>query len=129
MQIDSVVTNDLIEFLTVSSRRQIRLQGDPIDLAFPAGSEMEGVAGGQKEVSGALTQAQILALNTTPITVVPAPGAAEAIVVDEVEIFHDYSTTQYAGGGDLEVEYTGSNEVVLVASTILTAASDSNVVA
>lgn len=129
VEIRPVLIDDTVQARTISDVREIDVAGDPVRIEFPERSQLTGVAGGQLEAVGALTQAQILALNTTPIEVIAAPGAGKAIVVDEVEIFHDYSTTQYAGGGDLEVEYTGSNEILLVASTILTAASDSNVIA
>jgi hypothetical protein len=59
-----------------------------------------------------VTAAQVLLLNGTPITLVAAPGAGLAIVVDEVVVFMDYATTAYtevAAGEDLAVKYTDAS--------------------
>ena len=64
---------------------------------------------------GQLTSAQILALNATPITLIAAPGAGKAIVVDHAEFFLDYNSTGYTvgAGEDLVLRYTdGSGALV-----------------
>lgn len=79
---------------------------------------------------GTLTNAQLLALNTTPVTVIPAPAAGKAIVIDEVEMFHDYSTAAYTGGGDVSLQYATSNSVVILfADTLVTGNADLKTVA
>lgn len=53
-----------------------------------------------------ITRAEILALNTTPKTIVPAAGAGLAVVVDSIQMFNDYNTVAFAFSGDLEFRYT-----------------------
>ncbi len=53
-----------------------------------------------------LTTAQLLALNTTPIDLVAAPGAGKYVIVDEVAGFNNHGGTDYAFGGPLSVRYT-----------------------
>lgn len=63
-----------------------------------------------------LTNAQILALNTTPIALVAAPGAGKYVIVDEVAGFNDHGGTDFALGGDIGVHYTnGSGDEVVTA--------------
>ena len=55
-----------------------------------------------------VTTAQVLALNATPITIVPAPGANLALIC-EGAVIHKPSGTAYAGvaaGEDLSIKYT-----------------------
>ncbi len=49
----------------------------------------------QTQVTVTLTSAQLLALNITPQTVIPAPGAGFAIVVDGVIYSYTFVTTPY----------------------------------
>lgn len=58
-----------------------------------------------------VTSAQLLALFTTPITVVPAPGAGFAVVVNKV-VCRTVAGTAYAGiaaGEDLVLAYTDAS--------------------
>lgn len=55
-----------------------------------------------------LTSAQILALFTTPITVIPAAGAGTVIVVNKLVAKLPYVSTTYAGANALEVRYTNA---------------------
>jgi hypothetical protein len=55
-----------------------------------------------------LTAAQVLALNATPVALVPAPGASYALVLESVTI-HKPAGTAYGGiaaGEDISVRYT-----------------------
>lgn len=58
-----------------------------------------------------ITSAQVLALNATPIELVPAPGANKAIVFDGA-VIQKPAGTAYAGvatGEDLAIKYTDEN--------------------
>lgn len=58
-----------------------------------------------------VTSAQVLALNATPITIIPAPVTGYAIVVNKVIIRHGTGTA-YAGiaaGEDLVLKYTNAS--------------------
>lgn len=55
-----------------------------------------------------LTSAQILALFTTPIVIVPDPGALSVIIVDSITARITYQGTAYAGANALEFRYTGA---------------------
>lgn len=68
-----------------------------------------------------ITNAQLLALNATPKTLVAAPGANKAIVPIMVVFFHDYATAAFtvAAGEDLAVKYTdGSGTQLLSVETV-----------
>lgn len=83
----------------------------------------------QFDTAGALTQAQIIAMFTTPVTLIAAPGAGKAIIVDEIEFFHDFDTAAYTGGGDVSVEYGSGADVVLADATLITGAADAKTLA
>lgn len=65
------------------------------------------------DLTGALTQAQIISLNTVPVVLLAASAAGTAYVIDEVEVFHSYSTTVYASGGDLTLTYGVAGDAIL----------------
>jgi hypothetical protein len=62
--------------------------------------------------------------------VIPAPGAGKVIIVDEVELFHSYSTAAYATGSDLALEYatTGDNIALVVDSFVTATANASTII-
>lgn len=66
-----------------------------------------------------LTNAQVLALNTTPVTVVPAPGAGYYVTVLSVDLIFNY-TTAYSSGSDLAL-YWSSRSAGNRASAVITA--------
>jgi hypothetical protein len=63
-----------------------------------------------------VSSAEILALHTTPKTLVAAPGAGKAIIVDEV-IYSFTAGTQYANGDQLTCRYNGDTTIIFVGPT------------
>jgi hypothetical protein len=69
--------------------------------------------------TGTLTTAEVLALYTTPITVVAAPGANKAVIIVGITLMLDFATTAYDGvaaGEDLEFRYTNGSDPFLTSS-------------
>lgn len=62
-----------------------------------------------KRASTTLTAAQVKALNTTPRSILAAPGAGKANVIVEIFATHNFLTTSFAGSNDLEFHYTSSS--------------------
>ena len=78
-----------------------------------------------------LTNGQILAINTTPITVVPAPGGGKYVDVIGVFLYFDY-TGAYTGGSALRLWYTNRGtgpaaSAEILATFLTTGASDAGV--
>lgn len=79
------------------------------------------------DLTVALTQAQIITLNSVPVTLLAAPGAGIGYIIDEVEVLHTYSTAVYVGGGDLTLTYGAAGTAILdFDSTLVTAGSSFN---
>ncbi len=90
----------ILTALTSLRGRRIGLT-DKDDLIIP---KRRGVA----EVT--ITSAQLLALNATPIEVVPAPGANQAIVPTLVALRKEAGTAYTAGAGeDVVLKYTNGS--------------------
>src|SRR3989304_4397023 len=78
-----------------------------------------GVASGER-LSFAdvqLTNAQMLALRATPVTLVPAPGAGWALVVDLVHMFFDRAAAYTETADNLVVEYASGADIMTVETT------------
>lgn len=73
-----------------------------------------------------VTTAQVLALNTTPITLVAAPGAGKILQVIEVTAKLVFNSVAYTGSNALEFRYTdgsGAKVTADIASTFINTAS------
>jgi len=81
-----------------------------------------------KEATGTITNTHLLALST-PVTLIAAGGAGTVHIVDEIELFHSYSTAAYATGADVQIEYeTSGANIALVVDTFVTNASSASVI-
>lgn len=83
-----------------------------------------------QETSVTITATQLKALNTTPISLIAAPGEGYAIALDSAVLFLDYNSAAYDGiasGEDLNIRYTdGSGALVATIETdpFLTSTAD-----
>ena len=69
-------------------------------------------------ITKTLTSAEMLALNTTPIEVIPDPGDDKGIVIDDVIMELLYNSAAYAGiaaGENIEFRYNNSTGRTLTA--------------
>lgn len=82
--------------------------------AFTDGSILSA-ADSVQQADVTLTSAQVLALNATPISVIAAPGANKAIIIESV-VAYTAGGTAYAGiavGEDLVLRYTNGSGTIL----------------
>lgn len=71
-----------------------------------------------------VSSAQILALNATPVTLVPAPPTGKTIIVRSITVKMTTTATAYANGGALEFRYTnaaGTKVTADIAAAVVTA--------
>lgn len=57
-------------------------------------------------ISVSLTAAQIIAMGTTPVTLIPAPGSGRVIIVRGINFQMTRTATAFTGGGAVEFRYT-----------------------
>lgn len=60
--------------------------------------------------TGELTSAQILALHTTPITLIGAAGANTLIRILDIRGFLDFNTVGYSGAGTIDIRFNGATD-------------------
>lgn len=76
-----------------------------------------GGSAGNKVVHGVyeqdLTAAQIISMFTTPIAVVPAPPAGNAIVVQQIVVVLNLTATAFASGGVVHFFYHGQTTEIM----------------
>lgn len=105
----------------------LRLVSDGTNwIELSRGNITNGPFNGQIEASGTLSQANLIAMYTTPVTLIADPGTGVALIVDEVELRHTYSTTAYTGGDDVSIEYSDGTDIFLVDKTIVTNTSSTS---
>lgn len=71
-----------------------------------------------------LTAAQIIAMGTTPVEIVAAPGAGKCTIVDNITFKMVTTATAFTGGGAIEFRYTdasGTKVTADVAAAVVTA--------
>lgn len=68
----------------------------------------QGMIGVAERKRVSVTSSQLLALNSTPVTLVPAPGAGKAI--DVISVTGSLTAgTQYTGSNAVEIRYTNGS--------------------
>jgi predicted RecA/RadA family phage recombinase len=108
----------------------VRVRLNPLGLG-PVGSADLDPSVVQKAVV-TLTAAQILAMNGTPQSILPAPAAGQVLVIDQIIAQMKPGATQFTGGGAVTFQYHGTAVVPhsgnIPAATIISAAGSENVV-
>jgi hypothetical protein len=80
----------------------------------------------KQTVAVALTAAQIIAMGTTPVALISAPGAGKCIIVDNITLKMVTTATAFTGGGAVEFRYTnasGTKVTADVAAAVITASA------
>lgn len=77
----------------------------------------EALRYGIRKATVTLSSADILALNTTPITLVAAPGAGKYLVPHAIVVWVGYGTTPYTVSDDLSIRYVTGDDISLDAAT------------
>ena len=95
----------------------------------------DAVGGGTVRVAKVtLTSAQVQALVSTPITLVPEPGAGWIVSILSATCYIDYNSVAYTTGADIILEYGTADVVVfdgilaLTADTVMVASPAGSVV-
>lgn len=112
--IDSKINNDKIAISTALGTSDALVPSQKAVKAY-----VDNFAGGSlATVKVSLSSAQILALNTTPVTLVAAPGAGKIIQPIAVMFNLVYNTTTYATNILAQIRYAGIS-ANFITSTIL----------
>lgn len=102
-----------------------------IDLRAATGKQVQITAAGvalnevlRNSVNVALTAANIIAMGTTPVALIAAPGAGKCIIVDNISFKMTTTATVFTGGGAVEFRYTdasGTKVSADIAAAVITA--------
>lgn len=77
-------------------------------------------------VQVSLAAADIIAMRTTPVSLIPAPGSGKIVVIDHVTMKMVRTSTAFTGGGAVEFRYTdgsGAKVSADVSATLVTGAA------
>jgi hypothetical protein len=102
---------------------RIRKHGGSVDVTKQGAVEITPFSGQALNVTGplnqngvskrsavvSLTAAQLIAIGTTPVSLIAAPGAGKCIIVDNVTLKMVTTATQFTGGGAMEFRYTDAS--------------------
>lgn len=77
----------------------------------------DGISG-VKAISVTLTAAQLAAMHTTPVNIIPAQGAGICIVIETVIFKMIATSTAYTGGGAVNLQYHTSPNAVPHSGTV-----------
>lgn len=102
-----------------------QFQGDGSALSNVGSSALNPLVQQVKQVT--LTAAQLIAMKTTPQSILPAPGAGKVLIVDAILFQFKHGATQFTGGGAVSFVYHGTAvtpHTGTVAAAVLTAAAD-----
>lgn len=107
------------EFATVTGSKTVSKQ-----LVFDASGNViasaSDVGGALPPAEVTLSSANILALHTTPITLVAAPGAGMVIEPISIRLRLNYNSVQYSLGNNLLVKYTNAAGEQITTTSALT---------
>lgn len=98
--------------------------GQSIALNGPV--SQNGAGSSRNTVSVSLTAAQIIAMGTTPVTLIAAPASGKCIIVDNISFKMTTTATAFTGGGAVEFRYTnasGTKVTADIAAAVITAAA------
>jgi hypothetical protein len=79
-----------------------------------------------QSIQVALTAANIIAMRTTPVSLIPAPGAGKIVIVDSILAKVVRTATAFTGGGAVEFRYTdasGAKVSADLAASLITGAA------
>jgi hypothetical protein len=84
-------------------------------------------AGPFKSITVTVSSAQLHALHTTPINLLPASGTNLITIVTGIALIYKYATIAYADGDSLVFQYAGADQDSVAApiSSLITASASS----
>lgn len=93
-------------------------QGNVLFAVNAGGNIVKGGATNVKSYTtqAGLTAAQLIAMGTTPVSILPAPPAGQAIVVERIVVELDLTATAFTGGGVVHFYYHGLTVEIMSAS-------------
>jgi len=89
-----------------------------------------GLLNRMQTLTVALTAAQIIAMGTTPVQILPAPGPNRAYLVDSILFQMKPGSVQFTTGGTVSFSYAGGGATIntgnLIPASVINAATGSN---